>query len=115
MNDIQFEEYIRTELTNKIKMTEVILRAYYELMLESGITADEINQKIDEIISRKVKGDYNRFIRKNCPRCGSIVTESYTQPYRGMCAKCGTKVMFYPFDDGKEETKETDPLAGLEF
>ena len=109
-------ERIIHELTNKINKFDIILQAYYELMQDKGITEEVLNAKIDEIIGRQVKGQYGGR-RKNCPKCGRTIQESYSVPMRGTCAMCGITIMFYPFekDDEPVQPKEVDPLDDLGF
>lgn len=73
------------ELTNKINKLDITVQAFYELMKEKGITQEQLNAKIDEIISREVKGEYgNR--KKLCPKCGKVVQESNSTPHeRQLC------------------------------
>ena len=105
------------ELTTQMDKFDIVLRAYYELMQEKGISQEQLNAKIDDILARKVEVQYGGR-KKPCPKCGKMVGESKTNPMRGKCMICGTDVAFYPFEDDvkeDEEAKPYDPSEDLGF
>ena len=108
--------HVIRELSNKISKMEIIQQAYFELLQDKGISEEELNNKIDEIVAREVKGRYGGR-KKACPKCGKTVQESNASPFRANCVMCGTVVMFYPFEPDQDPTEEkpADPLDALGF
>lgn len=107
--------YVIRELGNKISKLEVVQRAYFELLQEKGISEEDLNRKIDEIVSRDTKGRYGGR-KKACPKCGKTVQESNSNPFKAHCVMCGETVMFYPYEPDQDPTETPpDPLDGLGF
>ena len=93
---------VANEAAGKVKKIEIILQAMWELMQENGVTIDQLNAKINELIldpDKKTKPAYENAHIVSCPRCGKAIQESKTSPMLGRCMFCGEKIVFYPYSD----------------
>ena len=108
------------ELKCDIARLEFTVQALCKVLMERGVTADDINKKIEEAINNKPKNTYQKSM-KPCPGCGRTIQESGKTPMYGRCLFCGEEVRFYPHieaDDPVEQQPEqaenNDPLSGIE-
>lgn len=91
------------DLTSEIAKLEIMTQAMLEIMVERGISPEQINAKIVEVADRKSKEVTKTQVTITCPRCGKPIKESTVAPVSGRCMYCGMKVMFYPvFEPGNK-------------
>ena len=107
-------------LRSQLLKLEIIQHAMWELMTEQGISQDQLNAKIDAVISGGYKFSYVDDVAV-CPRCGKNVREGEQTPMVGRCMFCGTNVTFYPYSsentapaDAPEQNADNDPLSDLD-
>ncbi|MBP5654179.1 MAG: hypothetical protein J6X33_01565 [Clostridiales bacterium] len=107
-------------LRSQLLKLEIIQHAMWELMTEQGISQDQLNAKIDAVISGGYKFSYVDDVAI-CPRCGKNVREGEQTPMVGRCMFCGTNVTFYPYSSDNatpsapdEQNIGDDPLADLD-
>jgi len=107
------------ELKCDIMRLEITVKALCKVLMEKGVTAAEINAKIEEVIDSKPKNNYQKNM-KPCPGCGRTIQESGKTPMLGRCLFCGEEVRFYPYIEDEsaeaqaEQTQNDDPLSGIE-
>ncbi len=109
-----------SELKSEILSVKVMIQAMSEIMIENGVSIDQINTKINEIMERPETFEPFEKLSKPCPKCGRIILDNGTVPLTGTCLYCGTVVRFPPqiemendeAEEGGSETAEsenTDP------
>lgn len=95
------------ELKSEITKLEMMVRAMFDIMKEQGVTTDQINGRIKELLDDKISKGFFSSDSIPCPKCGKTVRESPGTPMMGRCMFCGTTAVFYPFvDEDKKNAAE---------
>lgn len=96
-----------SDMNATLRKMDILLTAMWGVVKEVGITPEDLDKRIDEIIN----GDMSLLSGRGkgiCAKCGKQVSESSKTPFRGQCMYCGEVVTFYP--DLNAEGSVDEPL-----
>ena len=97
-----------SELKSEILSVKVMIQAMSEIMIENGVSIDQINAKINEIMERPETFEPFEKLSKPCPKCGRLILDNGTVPLTGTCLYCGTVVRFPPQIEMENDEEDSD-------
>lgn len=99
------------DIRSEILSLKIMIRAMMEIMSEKGIGTEEVNARIEEIMTRPETFVPPARLSKPCPKCGRIVMDNGNIPLMGSCLYCGAEVKFAPLFE-TESDEPDQPESG---
>ena len=99
------------DIRSEILSLKIMIRAMMEIMNEKGIGTEEVNARIEEIMTRPETFVPPARLSKPCPKCGRIVMDNGNIPLMGSCLYCGAEVKFAPLFE-TESDEPDQPESG---